>query len=1048
MGSSLDLNVTITRPSPGTSFAPIADVTLQCDALGLASTGTLLTDLLTEEERSRLRWYLEEYLEWPYEVFEQRAKQVEALLPELGKRLYEAVFGDPPARDIIQQWWQQQAQQRQITIISDIASVLSLPWELLYDERGFLTLRSPHPVAIVRRLQQRELLPQPAPFQPPLRILLVTARPDDAGFIDPRSSARELLEEVKKDIEAGAIELEFLRPPTFDDLHQRLKDTARPIHVLHFDGHGALLKGKGVLAFENSGGLSDRKEAEEIAGILQGSGVRLVVLDACQSALGRKNDAFSSVAAQLIQSGIDAVVAMSASVLATSMARYVEAFYRALASGVPVSTAHLQAQQALAADPRRYLLRRRRDDEGEPVKLYDWWVPHFYQLRPLTLQPVKSEREDQQRSSTPAPGSGKGIFEAPNGFVGRTFELLTLERHLIRQKLVVIYGFGGVGKTAFVREAAQWLTQTGMYTSACVVSFEHGGNAATLLNELRDSLRIYDDQELDDPLGALQALKGVLREQRVLVIAESVESILPGGEARLERDTRIELWKVLLKLREMGAGVVLTTRDSSVGDGYLQQHGYYTAYLLLKGLQPDDAWLLATSLLQELKMDRTRFPYAEGRDFLGEQLGHHPLSIRLVLPALHEKPLAQIKADFAALLPDFVDRGATGCNQSLVASLEYSLRRLSEEQRQLLPRLVLFERGMHEGGLLAITKISESEWKSLGSALERAALLTVEVAEFADEGVETTFLLFHPTLIPYLRRTSDSNDERLREDYVAYYYDMALQMSLADDRLPRPVHTLIRWELPNLRHALTLLLDSGQLEAAVDMANNVTRFLNIFELREERDALRQQVAKTLDAAEAQSGGAFTYARHFFECGVGEEELEEGKPEAARARFEALLTAIEARSESEPLGRGSYEHCVVLRLLARSLGACGQPAAAEVRLREALTVLDARVKRTPNSQQLLEQLQALLAEFGNVPLKYVIQARGRLLMELGVLPQVTLLRSARRNDEQVNMPLARFVQRIKAMLNEQGNVPLKQLERERNVLLFELRNVRLTQGRYL
>src|SRR5260221_7924750 len=168
MEPSLDLSVTVTRPSPGTSFAPIADVTLRCEALGLASMGTLLTDLLTEEERSRLRWYLEVYLEWPYEVFEQRAKQVEALLPELGKRLYEAVFSDPQARDIIQQWWRQQAQQRQITIISDIAGVLSLPWELLYDERGFLALRSLHPVAIVRRLQQRELLPQPAPFQPPL----------------------------------------------------------------------------------------------------------------------------------------------------------------------------------------------------------------------------------------------------------------------------------------------------------------------------------------------------------------------------------------------------------------------------------------------------------------------------------------------------------------------------------------------------------------------------------------------------------------------------------------------------------------------------------------------------------------------------------------------------------------------------------------------------------------------------------------------------------------------------------------------------------------
>src|SRR5260370_11587193 len=69
---------------------------------------------------------------------------------------------------------------------------------------------------------------------------MVHARPDGAGFGDPRGSARELLEAVAEQVEAGTIALEFLRPPTLPALRERLSHpTLPPVHVLHFDGHGA-----------------------------------------------------------------------------------------------------------------------------------------------------------------------------------------------------------------------------------------------------------------------------------------------------------------------------------------------------------------------------------------------------------------------------------------------------------------------------------------------------------------------------------------------------------------------------------------------------------------------------------------------------------------------------------------------------------------------------------------------------------------------------------------------------------------------------------------
>jgi thymidylate kinase len=51
--------------------------------------------------------------------------------------------------------------------------------------------------------------------------------------------------------------------------------------------------------------------------------------------------------------------------------------------------------------------------------------------------------------------------------------LLTLERDLLKGRLVVVHGFGGQGKTTLATEAADWLTRTGMYRGALFVPLEN-----------------------------------------------------------------------------------------------------------------------------------------------------------------------------------------------------------------------------------------------------------------------------------------------------------------------------------------------------------------------------------------------------------------------------------------------------------------------------------------------------------------------------------------------------------------------------------------------
>ncbi len=769
--------------------------------------------------------------------------------------------------------------------------------------------------------------------------------------------------------------VEFLRPPTLAALRARLEDTKRPVHILHFDGHGVFEGAidardgqrkqggeQGKLAFEKEDGTLDLVRADDLAQVLQDSGVKLAVLDACQSAMGSADDAFSSVAARLIQGGVDATIAMSASVLVASSTRFFEAFYRELAAGTPAPFAQDRARQALHDDPRRHLLRRRRDEEGQPVELRDWWLPHFYQQRPLALQATQPMRTRKKRQEgAPLPRLNADMPAEPRyGFSGRSRSLLQIERHLLRGKLVVIAGFGGVGKTALVREAADWLTRTGMYTSACFVSFEHGGDATVLLSALGTYLGVNDgNYHPNDPAEALARLKPVLKDKPLLVIADNLESLLPGGEAPLEAGVRGQLWGVLLELAKMHAGILLTTRSSDFGDGRLAP-GNRVAHLPLAGLSPEDAYLLAASLLNSLEIERVRAPYADLRDLLN-QLDHHPLAIQLVLPALRTIPLATIRTDFSSLLSQFEDDHETGRNRSLLASLDYSLRRLSQAQRDLLPRLALFEGGASEDDLLAITEIPEQEWMHLRPALEQAALLTAEQVV----GITVQFMHFHPVLAPYLRSQSGADDPALRERYAQRYYAVARYLYHEDYQHPQEVRVLAQKELPNLRRALELLLKAGELDTASDLAVSITRFLVIFGLLRERDELRRRIGESVAAKGVQENGGLTYAEYLRESGLGEDEWQRGKIGDAYKRFSTLLSRSEVLPEGTPLGPGTYEHCLTLVNLARCLLSGGQPAAAEDSLRKALTVIETLLSKQPEDESYLRQRGLIQTELADV-----------------------------------------------------------------------------------
>jgi hypothetical protein len=195
---------------------------------------------LTEQDQEALRWYLEDYLQQPFEPETQIAERVEQRLRDVGIDLFKAVFqADEDARDL---WaaFRDKLDETRVEIVTDVRTAASIPWELLRDPKTDtpLALRARAFVRAQPQAAQRPALPRTEGG--PIRILLVICRPGGSDDVPFRSVASKLIKGLSEEARAR-FQLDVLRPPTFEQLGKALraaKAKGEPYHVVHFDGHG------------------------------------------------------------------------------------------------------------------------------------------------------------------------------------------------------------------------------------------------------------------------------------------------------------------------------------------------------------------------------------------------------------------------------------------------------------------------------------------------------------------------------------------------------------------------------------------------------------------------------------------------------------------------------------------------------------------------------------------------------------------------------------------------------------------------------------------
>ncbi|MXS82496.1 tetratricopeptide repeat protein [Nitrosomonas oligotropha] len=895
-------------------------------------------------EAEELRWYLEKYAIWPSHYFRDRARKVEENLVAWGKLLYEAAIPAAHTANVMQAWaringgagrrfsvhvdtaLEANAPEAEVNAAREVATLLlGLPWELLHDNDSYL-FQGAKPTRVRRRLPNTGVYDVPV-VATPIRILLVTARPEDeaCGYLDHRVSALPLVEALEA--LPGLVKLRVLNPPTLPALRkelERARDENKPYHVVHFDGHGVYDRyaGLGGLCFElpeDTVKLEWRRHAtiytNELGPLLRDHRIPLVFLEACQTAQAEK--ASESVASELLKVGIASVVAMSHSVLVETAKRFVAAFYQALSAGKRVGDAMLAGQRQLKDDS----FRRRIFGAGE-LRLEDWFVPVLFQEKddPQLFKTAPAKQTWENFQSRLQIRLGELPPEPQTGFVGRSRELLALQRLLLHERYAVVRGQGGEGKTALAAEFARWMVRSQQIRRTAFVSVEAHSHAAAVLDVLGRQLvdQNYSVATFKNLDQAMLPVEKALREQTALLIVDNMESILlppfmqhetPQSLSDDARETLQEILGLCQRLLQVGGTRLLFTSRESLPTPFDAERNRRE----LHRLDRDDAVKLVERVLNAAGDEAGTASDAAREEIeqLVDAVHGHARTLLLLAPALRSRGVTATHASLVELMADMERRFPGSREQSVFASVELSLRRLSQENRQRVHALGVFHGVADLDVLRHMMQWQEADVISLAIELIETGLATPD---------RYNHLTLNPALCPYLRRKLEDNErESLTTHWVEGMQPYVDYLEQQQSQNTEIAATLTVLELPNLFALLDRVQRTGDVETTIDLANSLFSLLqNIGKPR-----LLEQVGQVRDVAAMALGDTWNHAKFGAQRTRIEQQLATGGLREAFDAAQALLQrARMAGQQAYP--SADYDlamaHFILARVLIRAGGA--------------------------------------------------------------------------------------------------------------------------------
>ena len=839
---------------------------------------------LTAQEREDMRWYFEDYLQYPVDPAPKIASRIENRLDEIGIELFRSIFqSGEDTRDL----WatvRSDIDQYRVEVVTGVQEAASIPWELIRDPKTdtSLALRAE---AFVRS--------HPSPAQQPkvvetgagpIRILLVICRPGGGDDVPFRSVASRLVKGLMLDSRESC-ELKVLRPPTFEQLSrelQRAKLDGKPYHIVHFDGHGmfadteesSLLDmfagmsklmlshghgGKhGFLLFESGGAVvkGDPVDGSRLGKLLADTHVPLLVLNACRSAHAEPHAqptnaaadaasagvheqvrAFGSLAQEVMDAGVGGVVAMRYNVYVITAAQFVAELYSSLVQGDSVGIAATAARKQLAAQPMREI-------GFAPCSLQDWGVPVIYESAPMVLFP-KLAGQGLAISLNPgkfeavAQGTDESLPPRPDiGFFGRDETLLALDRAFDTQAIVLLHSYAGNGKTSTAVEFARWYGLTGGIKGPILfTSFEQYRPLSRVLDQLGEKFGSFLESQgvhwltLNDRERRVMALR-LLQLKPVLWIWDNVEPIAgfpTGTQSAWSAAEQQELGDFLRAASQTQAKFLLTSRrDERAWLGELPRR------IAMPPMPTQERVQLARKLveryggkLDEVENLRPLLDFSRGNPFTITVLVGEALRNGLKSRKQIEDFVQQLREGTA----DMEDDETQGRDRSLGASLSYGVAHaFSEEERRLFALLHLFQ-GMVSPVALEIlcSDVDAAPAPELHPVKRPAVIAMLNRA--AEVGLLTAVVpekqyTIHPAVPWYFKKLFDSYyTDRVAVDrrFAETMAAIGSYLTTAYSEGDREVLHDLSAQEQNLLHALRMARAHGWWDPVVTLLRNIEK---------------------------------------------------------------------------------------------------------------------------------------------------------------------------------------------------------------------------------
>ena len=804
---------------------------------------------LDQSEIAEIQWYLTDYLGNPYGPAKNRANVVEAGLRNLGRLLFEGVFGSSPeAKEILQQAESQGWEQCRLALVSSRPEFQSLPWELLnHEDTGYLVNQLD---GVIRCNQQGPLetffgdLPSTQ-----FNVLLLTPTGNEFSGNSPTGSvAPEALSAMESsNVKFG---LDCLRPASLQALEDQLTARTGSYHLVHLDGFDVDSDG---LAFQASTGGTERVTASRLAKTLNAGRVPVALLT------GSSPEYALPAANELVLGGVPSVAVLPFPLSGAGRQLFTQAFYDALVRGSDAAQAVSTARKALMDSPHR-------PSASGPAVSWDWVTPVVYQAMEYFPAPVQPDETD-----APIPGMLSAQPEqlpyelprgGPYGLIGRRSEVLDLERSFASSPVVLLTGDVGGGKSELALGFASWMQKSGGRPGGVFyTSFDAGAGLEKVLHETGTALAglEFGDLRADD---RRRWLLDYFREHDTLLVWDRVENLagFPTGSPGLLEDQELaELDAFLAEAAQSGhTWVLLVSRRQ-------QEPWLSTPYSLyqLGGLAPHDRIEFSTRLLEESGVDAGRL----GPEYLEllELVEGHPLAMEMAVPMLKEVPASVV----VGVLRKGTNEYQPGADEEvrpsyLTVLMDHAFSRMSRRNRNHLPFLSLFRDRVMLDILTHITQ--EGVYRSvtgeqLGWGACRALFRSARDSGFL-EPVTPSVYQIHPSL-PWFygrslyRQFPQSAIGQLEAEFVRVYADTADYFMETLYENQDAGTTAILAEEGNLTQALALALEARQWDNVQLLVQPIAQVYRMQKRYPELRRLRRQLLESTGntAADAAANGA-------------------------------------------------------------------------------------------------------------------------------------------------------------------------------------------------